>query len=374
MTSAMFGLRPQGLRHTHSTDGNVISLDAVRPARQREAPTGSIVLEFDPDRAGDRTVSLLANPLGPPGGLLLSVDAAEAVVTIKSEANGSRRGLFASLAVHLGIVSCLIWHPSALLPGGGGSALDTVSVDIITADALESLAKRPLAGAASAGKPMMETNGNPAPQQEDAPNSIAVPELDAAKQTTPLPSPSLIVAKPDEEADAEDVLVASPKRVPARESDRLEATEVEPAPDTPPEAEKEAIEKKELRPRAPPAVANALAQANVSGGATSSGQSNQVTSEASAGASAGALSRYALEVRLALGRSRPKHSGIRGRVVIAFGLTPEGRISFARVERASGNERLDEAALAALRVAIFPPPPPGTTDPQRSYVAPFEFR
>ena len=86
------------------------------------------------------------------------------------------------------------------------------------------------------------------------------------------------------------------------------------------------------------------------------------------------MAHYALAVRLALGRAARDHAGPKGRVEIAFGLDGQGDVRMAGITRSSGNPDLDAAALALVRTTAFPLPPENSSDGQRSYVIPIEFR
>jgi len=93
-----------------------------------------------------------------------------------------------------------------------------------------------------------------------------------------------------------------------------------------------------------------------------------------AGASTGEVQVYGREVSVALARSLPKAKGQKGKVTLAFVLDLSGRIARLDVVSPSGNVRLDEAAMDAVRKAVFPPPPPDMSETQRTYVIPFRFR
>ncbi len=86
------------------------------------------------------------------------------------------------------------------------------------------------------------------------------------------------------------------------------------------------------------------------------------------------MAHYALAVRLALGRAARDHAGPKGRVEIAFGLDGQGDVRTAGITRSSGKPDLDAAALALVRTTAFPLPPENSSDGQRSYVIPIEFR
>jgi TonB family protein len=49
-------------------------------------------------------------------------------------------------------------------------------------------------------------------------------------------------------------------------------------------------------------------------------------------------------------------------------------IESADVLQSSGSADLDQTALAAVRATSFPVPPEGSTDRQRSYTVPFDFK
>jgi protein TonB len=68
---------------------------------------------------------------------------------------------------------------------------------------------------------------------------------------------------------------------------------------------------------------------------------------------------YGAVVRGAVGRHRPRGVG-RGRVIVTFSIGPMGALRGVSVARSSGNSKLDQAALSAVRSAApFPAPPSG---------------
>jgi TonB family protein len=77
---------------------------------------------------------------------------------------------------------------------------------------------------------------------------------------------------------------------------------------------------------------------------------------------------------MALARDKPGGHGVRGTSVIAFGISPDGRVSFARVASGSGRALLDDTALSAVRRTVFPKPPDGMTEEQLTYSVPFHFK
>ena len=99
--------------------------------------------------------------------------------------------------------------------------------------------------------------------------------------------------------------------------------------------------------------------------------------EASSGqvsASQGAMRRYGAVLQARVARRKPAGGG-RGQVVIGFGLTATGNLTYVRVVSSSGDNSLDERALAAIRAASpFPPPPAEARADQLQYTFPFTFR
>jgi protein TonB len=92
-------------------------------------------------------------------------------------------------------------------------------------------------------------------------------------------------------------------------------------------------------------------------------------------ASPGEVSHYAGIVRARIARNRPSPSGRRGTAVIAFAIGQGGNLRFVRLARSSGDNVLDEAAVASVRrAAPFPPPPPGMSAAQLTFSIPFRFR
>lgn len=90
-------------------------------------------------------------------------------------------------------------------------------------------------------------------------------------------------------------------------------------------------------------------------------------------ASPGAVQAYAAMVRARILSNRPSGSG-QGQVLIAFGLTQSGGISYARIARSSGSASLNQAALSAVRLSSpFPSPPVGAMRSQLRFSIAFSF-
>lgn len=258
---------------------------------------------------------------------------------------------------------------------GGGQDIEAVSIEIITAAALESLSSHASMAAAGSAGPVADAIGiDAAPQLETIAAIAADPEKTEQPVLQAPPPPPDIVAKPDPAPETEAPLIIAEKQPPPIERP-IEVKPEEFHDEHRAELLKEPKEKEAETPPTPQATASSEAQVAIAkGGAMARASADSRESEAAAGASPGELARYALAIRLALGRARPAHIGSRGKVVVWFRLSAGGSIEAVDIVRSSGSPRLDEIAIAAVRAASFPSPPSGSTQAQRTYSVPFEFR
>ncbi len=63
--------------------------------------------------------------------------------------------------------------------------------------------------------------------------------------------------------------------------------------------------------------------------------------------------------------------GVHGMALVVFGLNTDGAIKFVRLEKSSGNAKLDHAALTSIRRAAPFLPPPSGLPPTQTYSIPF---
>jgi protein TonB len=111
------------------------------------------------------------------------------------------------------------------------------------------------------------------------------------------------------------------------------------------------------------------------GGAAARGDAVQrAKASAPAAAGAGVAREYARHVSLALNKAKPKSAAARGTAKIRFVISPTGSLASVELTKSSGSKRLDDLALAAVRRAAFPVPPPGMTVAQLTYEVPYHFR
>lgn len=327
-------------------------LASVRPMRPTAGP--------DPAARHDATATLTAVRLvdtaqdgaaGLPVWAGLVPEPRAAAETVRRRRGGL--DMAGSLLAHAALLGWLVWLGLATpTPGGGGHELDSISVDMVSAAVVESLMARTKSGDGGGAAPIEAAPGQQAP--------VAQPEI-AAAAPTPSPAPEPVKPPP--------AVVSEPDPAPAREVGIVAAPVIKPALETPPKpvppVEREAG-KSAHKIAAQPALAP--------GGAAAWSPSPRVATDGAAGATAGQLARYAMDVRMALGRVRPRHAGLKGRVQILFALDAGGGVHTAQVLRSSGNARLDQASLEAVRRASFPAPPAGASEKQRTFSVPFEFR
>lgn len=108
------------------------------------------------------------------------------------------------------------------------------------------------------------------------------------------------------------------------------------------------------------------------GGPRSRAARGSASSSGRISASSGSALNYAATVRARVAGRKPPGHGRRGIVVVSFGVTRSGGLSYASVARSSGNPGLDSSVLSAVRSAApFPTPPAGA---QLRFAMPFYFR
>jgi periplasmic protein TonB len=94
-----------------------------------------------------------------------------------------------------------------------------------------------------------------------------------------------------------------------------------------------------------------------------------------ASTSSGSVLSYASRARAKVSGHVPRSGAGRGTVVVSFGVTSSGGLSYARIARSSGNSAVDRAVLAGVRSAApFPSPPAGATSSQLRFSVSFQFR
>ena len=129
----------------------------------------------------------------------------------------------------------------------------------------------------------------------------------------------------------------------------------------------------EARPKAP--EKSKQQEHSVAGGAAARGKATtEQKPRAPAAASAGSVREYAKTVSLALARTKPKGIGAQGIAKVRFTIALSGRLSSLQLVSSSGDKKLDQKAIDAVKQAIFLTPPAGMTVPHLTYEIPCQFR
>ncbi len=296
------------------------------------------------------------------------IGSTELAAALAAPTGWSKRGSLAavgsSLLLHGALVLALMPAAAKSKFGVGGTELESVAVEVVSSQALES-ALLALAAAST---------GSLGALAEQSGVTAAVPESEA-DPARPAPKPELVTPRSEAQLRPEETI-----RDPDQAAALTPGTEARDAPDPTlekPEPARPAEPTETMKDEGKDTARQVAMMPVPAGGATSLGAS-EAPSDAAAGASQGAAMRYALEVRIALGkalgRAGPQLIGRRGKVVVGFGLSATGGVAMVGIVQSSGNATLDEAALTIVRGTRFPTPPPGMSTAQLHYTQPFDFR
>lgn len=133
---------------------------------------------------------------------------------------------------------------------------------------------------------------------------------------------------------------------------------------------KEDLERKERQ-----VAAQAASRASMAGSTTSRASMAQSAVSGRVSASRGSILDYAARIRAVLAQHKPSGDGYTGTTRISFGLTTLGELQYAEIASSSGKDKLDRAALEAVRQAApFGAAPPNATINELRFTIPFYFR
>jgi len=242
---------------------------------------------------------------------------------------------------------------------------DAISVEMTASTILEAV-ESTASIAVAASVPTATQEGNPTPSSAAAvpltkveESAVETPVMETVKAAeivpiTPPDDPLQVVKGAGEPSEVVDAKVAQPtKEEEQKQQEKKEKTEKE--------KEEVKVEQQQAAPQ-------------VSGGVTARSTAS-AESQAKVSASRGSILSYAAGIRAKVARNKPTGFGRSGEVEISFGVTPTGDLSYANLAQSSGNTRLDEAALEAIRrSAPFGPPPADATPSQLRFSIPFYFR
>ena len=226
-----------------------------------------------------------------------------------------------AIAAHAAVVLPWIWREPDALAGAGGQELDVISFILAEPGVLET----------------REVN-------------LAVPAVPAPADAVEEKEGTTEENEPKEEAKE----IQDPPK-PEKEV---------PKPDAPLE---------EAKPK--PAEKSKQQEHSVKGGAAARGNAaTEQKPRAPAAASAGSIREYAKSVSQALARTKPKGIGAQGIAKVRFTIALSGRLSSIQIVSSTGDKKLDQRAIDAVRQAVFPTPPAGMTVSQLTYEIPYQFR
>ncbi|MCL3882318.1 TonB family protein [Marivita sp. GX14005] len=194
------------------------------------------------------------------------------------------------------------------------------------------------------------------------------PEIGAAPESVPAPrDPSALVA-PAAPITRPLRAEASPLPMPFQQSADL--PQLDHASPSAPRASltPQLRPKRQAEPAKPKAQSTPQTERKARGAGQGSTARQSAATRAASGPSAADRARlvqkWGAQVTSALRRAHrvPRGAG-RGTVDLVLTLTPAGQVSAVSITASSGSARLDRAALAAVRLARFPPAPKGLTEP-----------
>jgi periplasmic protein TonB len=243
---------------------------------------------------------------------------------------------------------------------------DAISIEMTASTILEAV-ESTASTAAAASVPTATQEGNPTPS-----SAAAVPLTKVEETAVETPVTETVKApevNPDAVTPPDDPLEVV--KGAGEPSDVVDAQVAQQAKDEEQKQEKkEKIEKEKEQVK----VDQQQAAPQVSGGVTARSTAS-VDSQAKVSASRGSILSYAAGIRAKVARNKPTGLGRSGEVEISFGVTPTGDLAYANLAQSSGNTRLDEASLEAIRrSAPFGPPPTDASPSQLRFSIPFYFR
>ena len=264
--------------------------------------------------------------------------------------------------LHVAVLTAFLTPERRL--GIGGLDTNSIGVDIVTlAPALEArstalerraAADRQIAAQDGYREPVEEQVAAPDSRREDAeePDRAAAPPAD-------LLVPDWTEPQRPPEAPAIEPLIARYR-----------------GDGTAPERPEQESPKPEERPRSSLASLSAVeVLARFRGGAAARGREPaDMQSVVMPAARAGLRNAYQIELFKALLASQPtRPPGARGEVKVQFLVSSSGAISEVTIIRSSGDRRLDDAVVAAVRVARATPPPAGLDESSLRFDVPYTF-
>ena len=281
-----------------------------------------------------------------------------------------------SLLLHGGVLAAVLFWVETK-PGAIALPTEAISIELVPSDVLEAVQERPTPEA-SASSSSVESNpgaaesvpaaappAEPPERAESVERAEQVAANDLPKTDTKEHAPPVEETPPGPQQEAEAATDEASK--PMAAVTKAETPSHDPTP--PARTVKTAKLVDAVEPR------KTKSRPTNKGGARSRAAKGSASSSARVSASAGSAINYAAVVRAHVTARKPTGTGRPGTVVITFGVSRSGGLSYAGILRPSGDTGLDRSVLSAVRgAAPFPPPPPGASPGQLRFQIPFYFQ
>lgn len=272
----------------------------------------------------------------------------------------------ASLLLHGSVLAAAIYWIDAS-PGAIAVPSEAISIEFLATEVIEAVTAAPSLAAAASLASVQSEAGDVTESAVAAPELRPVAPAEQVAVTEPVagadeaPAPRAVEALQGALETPEPAGVDDPSTDPA--VDKSGSPNRDGKERRRPEKTAKLTEPTETRDKAAPAKKKGSVPARAAKG---------TGADARVSASAGSAVNYAALVRARVAARKPGGAGRRGTVVVAFGVTRSGGLSFASVTRSSGDAGLDRSVLSAVRSAgPFPPPPPGAA---LRFAMPFYFK
>jgi protein TonB len=266
------------------------------------------------------------------------------------------------------LAAAYLWLDDA--PGAVPRPTEAISLELFQTEIMEAVAQAPSLDAAAS---LASVDRNPGETIESLSASASAEPVEPTTPSTEVASREAPDTAIEDEPEGLDVLQGSLQNEDAVGRERATPARADRQPKRPAkEPKRTAQPQKTAKLTNPKDPRDAESSPKKKGAAASRASKGSASSSARVSGSSGSAVNYAARVRARVASRRPAGGGKRGTVVISFGVTRSGGLSYAAIARSSGNPGLDRTVLSAVRSAApFPTPPPGA---QLRFAVPFHFR
>lgn len=343
-------------------------MDGVQDETERAEPE----IATTEQKAGpSRPARIVSAPAAGPSAL--SVEAMELPPPLAPLSLAEIIALGIALSFHAFLILAILERSNRI--GGSGSDFEAMGVEIVmVSPALESRSLDGVRDRAVAGQVVGPNDGAlPAEAQlaaadrrpiEESRNGVR-PAAESAAAPADLVVPEWVDTTPPDKAPATEPVIARARSEGEQHAALREAT-----------SEDKAREPVPLPPAQQPSAPEDPMTAALPGGFAARGRDViDGASAVMAAARAGRKDKFGTEVYAALRASVPRPvPGVVGKVTVEFAVSPSGGVVSSRIRATTGSRVLEDAALAAVRSARFPKPPPELVPGELIYSMEYTFR